>query len=153
MGDTACGSSEGAGSLRRIEKHRASRGEPEAPATIRGGGDVAELVDASDLKSEGLGRPGSIPGIPTSLGLWAGLPKRAAACLAAGLLLGAAGCVSPGAGDPSALSSGVDSPVERLEVDEAELRDRIRGAWLGQMIGVTWGFPTEFYALHLGALP
>lgn len=51
MGDTACGSSEGAESLRRIEKHRASRGEPGAPATIRGGGDVAELVDASDLKS------------------------------------------------------------------------------------------------------
>lgn len=29
---------------------------------------------------------------------------------------------------------------------EAEIHDRVKGAWLGQMIGVTWGFPTEFYA-------
>ena len=29
-------------------------------------GDVAELVDAADLKSVDFGRPGSIPGVPTS---------------------------------------------------------------------------------------
>ena len=31
---------------------------------VLGSGGVAELVDASDLKSEGLGRPGSSPGTP-----------------------------------------------------------------------------------------
>lgn len=35
---------------------------------------------------------------------------------------------------------------------ESDLRDRIRGAWLGQMIGVTWGFPTEFYARYIDHL-
>jgi hypothetical protein len=115
---------------------------------------VAELVDASDLKSEGLGRPGSIPGIPTSLGWWTGRVGGAATCLALGPLLGTGGCVSPGAGggEPPASSSGADSTAELLEVDEAELRDRIRGAWLGQMIGVTWGFPTEFYARYIWEL-
>lgn len=38
-------------------------------------GDVAELVDAADLKSVDFGRPGSIPGVPTSglgsNGFWA----------------------------------------------------------------------------------
>ena len=29
-------------------------------------GDVAELVDAADLKSADFGRPGSIPGVPTT---------------------------------------------------------------------------------------
>jgi hypothetical protein len=34
-------------------------------------------------------------------------------------------------------------------VSEAEIQDRVMGAWLGQMIGVTWGFPTEFYARYI----
>ena len=34
-------------------------------ATIRAEGDVAELVDASDLKSEGFGHVGSSPTFPT----------------------------------------------------------------------------------------
>jgi hypothetical protein len=37
-------------------------------------------------------------------------------------------------------------------VAEADIRDRIRGAWVGQMIGVTWGFPTEFYARYIHQL-
>ncbi len=32
-------------------------------------------------------------------------------------------------------------------LSRAELRDKIRGAWAGQMIGVTYGAPTEFHAL------
>ena len=32
-------------------------------------GDMAELVDASDLKSLGVIRPGSTPGVPTALSL------------------------------------------------------------------------------------
>ncbi len=35
---------------------------------------------------------------------------------------------------------------KRVPLSEETIRDKIRGAWLGQMIGVTWGFPTEFYA-------
>src|SRR5512140_1536799 len=32
------------------------------------------------------------------------------------------------------------------ELSRAELRDRIEGAWAGQMIGVSYGAPTEFKA-------
>ena len=39
-----------------------------------------------------------------------------------------------------------------VPMSEAVLRDKIRGAWLGQMIGVTWGFPTEFYARYIWQL-
>lgn len=38
----------------------------------------------------------------------------------------------------------------RLTTDS--VRDKIEGAWLGQMIGVTWGFPTEFYARYIHGL-
>jgi len=42
--------------------------------------------------------------------------------------------------------------VSFITMDEVEVRDRIEGAWLGQMIGVTWGFPTEFYARYIWEL-
>jgi ADP-ribosylglycohydrolase len=42
--------------------------------------------------------------------------------------------------------------VHFVPVPESVLRDRIRGAWLGQMIGVSWGFPTEFYARYIWEL-
>ena len=37
---------------------------------------------------------------------------------------------------------GQDGPVRRLPVKE--FRDKMKGAWIGQMIGVGWGAPTEF---------
>ncbi len=36
-----------------------------------------------------------------------------------------------------------------MPMSEDAIRDKIEGAWLGQMIGVTWGFPTEFYARYI----
>lgn len=39
--------------------------------------------------------------------------------------------------------------ITLVPISEAVLRDKIRGAWLGQMIGVSWGFPTEFYARYI----
>ncbi len=53
-------------------------------------------------------------------------------------------------GTPTGASgrSGAQPPTHLLPLSEAVLRDKLRGAWLGQMIGVSWGFPTEFYAHH-----
>jgi len=42
--------------------------------------------------------------------------------------------------------------IELVPISEAALRDKIEGAWLGQMIGVSWGFPTEFYARYIWKL-
>ena len=43
-------------------------------------------------------------------------------------------------------------PRVLVPMEESVLRDKIEGAWLGQMIGVTWGFPTEFYARYIWQL-
>src|SRR5690606_4459857 len=56
--------------------------------------------------------------------------------LALGLLLFAS-CASNNASDTS---------EKRIEV--AKLRDKIRGGWAGQMIGVSFGAPTEFRSLQ-----
>ncbi len=56
------------------------------------------------------------------------------------------------AGSHDLASSPHSSDVAYREVSESEIRDRVRGAWLGQMIGVTWGFPTEFYARYIWQL-
>jgi len=37
-----------------------------------------------------------------------------------------------------------DSAQRTREITHADLRDKIRGGWAGQMIGVSYGFPTEF---------
>ena len=42
--------------------------------------------------------------------------------------------------------------VTLVPISESILRDKIEGAWLGQMIGVSWGFPTEFYARYIWQL-
>ena len=34
--------------------------------------------------------------------------------------------------------------AEIRQLSRAELRDKIRGGWAGQMIGVSYGAPTEF---------
>jgi hypothetical protein len=39
-------------------------------------------------------------------------------------------------------------PVRRLPL--RVFRDKMQGAWLGQMIGVGWGAPTEFKATGSG---
>jgi hypothetical protein len=49
-------------------------------------------------------------------------------------------------------STRTHAPGDVLRMHESELRDRIEGAWLGQMIGVTWGFPTEFYGRYIWQL-
>ena len=41
------------------------------------------------------------------------------------------------------------TPSHAVHLSDAAIRDKIEGAWLGQMIGVTWGFPTEFYARYI----
>ena len=38
--------------------------------------------------------------------------------------------------------SGACAQERRLSVDE--YRDRMKGGWIGQIIGVVWGAPTEF---------
>lgn len=51
-------------------------------------------------------------------------------------------------------SCGTDPHEKRIEI--AKLRDKIRGGWAGQMIGVSFGAPTEFRSLQTiieGPLP
>ena len=49
------------------------------------------------------------------------------------------------------LASGAGAPNSRV-VTTGELRDRIRGGWAGQMIGVVYGAPVEHYWLGTWAL-
>ncbi len=46
--------------------------------------------------------------------------------------------------------NGCQEPPEEVmrNISLTELEDRIRGCWAGQMIGVTFGCPTEFRYLH-----
>ena len=44
----------------------------------------------------------------------------------------------------AALAPRSPQPPETLRLTHAELRDKIRGGWAGQTIGVTYGGPTEF---------
>ena len=37
-----------------------------------------------------------------------------------------------------------DDTAEPRQIDAADLEDKIRGSWVGQMAGVTWGATTEF---------
>ena len=32
-----------------------------------------------------------------------------------------------------------------LQLTDEEILDRVKGGWVGQMAGVTWAAPTEFY--------
>ncbi len=59
--------------------------------------------------------------------------------LAPGFLVLAMGACSPGHRPSSRVG---DRPVRTIST--AELEDKIRGGWAGQMIGVTYGAPTEF---------
>ena len=44
----------------------------------------------------------------------------------------------------TALTGSADAQGRMLRLSHAELKDRIRGGWAGQTIGVTFGGPTEF---------
>ena len=57
----------------------------------------------------------------------------------AGLLLAVIGCSSPTAESPS---GGTKSSTFKLS--KAELQDKIKGGWAGQVIGCSYGGPTEF---------
>ena len=57
-----------------------------------------------------------------------------------------AGC----ADDPQVAGSVPDSDAPMAEIELAILKDKIRGGWAGQMIGVSYGAPTEFR--HLGRI-
>lgn len=49
--------------------------------------------------------------------------------------------------DDSSVSSSESSASEEVKyrtLTKADLTDKIRGSWAGQMYGVTWGAPTEF---------
>lgn len=63
-----------------------------------------------------------------------------AAALIATILVG---CSSVPSTPPTATASA------SFTISEAALRDKVRGAWLGEMIGVSYGFPTEFYARYI----
>src|ERR1051326_8849880 len=39
---------------------------------------------------------------------------------------------------------GADGDTQKLVITKAKLLDKIRGGWAGQVIGVTYGGPTEF---------
>jgi hypothetical protein len=70
------------------------------------------------------------------------------------LVLAACGAADSGAADGSdALESEVDAPIgvdvdvtapPTVTMSGAEVRDRIEAAWLGQLVGVNWGWLTEF---------
>jgi len=45
------------------------------------------------------------------------------------------------------LACAVATAQQAREMSRAELRDKIAGGWAGQMIGVSFGAPTEFHAL------
>jgi hypothetical protein len=36
--------------------------------------------------------------------------------------------------------------IELREISEAQYSDKMMGGWVGQMVGVTWGYPTEFFS-------
>lgn len=49
------------------------------------------------------------------------------------------------AGGTSLLAVGCGAPApDELSIALSELRDRIEGGWAGQMVGVAYGYPTEF---------
>ena len=47
---------------------------------------------------------------------------------------------------PSGDSSTPTSPLPKqtVQLTASELEDKIKGGWIGQMVGVAWGAPTEF---------
>src|SRR3954462_6507351 len=56
----------------------------------------------------------------------------------------------------SVCSQSANVPQGMRAISRAELRDRIRGGWAGQMIGVSFGAPTEFRSngkINSGDLP
>lgn len=57
------------------------------------------------------------------------------------LILGVA-CwmLAPGAGSPTCFAA----EGESLRLPVREYRDRMKGGWIGQIVGVAWGAPTEF---------
>ncbi|MEW6741296.1 MAG: ADP-ribosylglycohydrolase family protein [Planctomycetota bacterium] len=59
-----------------------------------------------------------------------------------GLLVGIVACTAPAREDSPA------PPFRRLPV--ATYRDKMEAGWLGQMVGVSWGAPTEFH--HQGSI-
>jgi hypothetical protein len=40
-----------------------------------------------------------------------------------------------------------------IQMDESAVKDKIKGGWVGQAIGVNWGAPTEFYAAYIQSVP
>jgi hypothetical protein len=44
------------------------------------------------------------------------------------------------------------TPMTCIPMSEDVLRDKVYGAWPGQLIGVTCGFPTEFYPRYIWEL-
>lgn len=46
------------------------------------------------------------------------------------------------------LLAGCSRPPQTKEISASELRDKIRGGWAGQMIGVSFGAPTEFKSMQ-----
>src|SRR5689334_11524560 len=52
------------------------------------------------------------------------------------LLIALIGCSAP--------KSVEESPTIKLEITQDELLNKIKGGWAGQVIGVTYGGPTEF---------
>jgi len=68
------------------------------------------------------------------------MPKnflRVLLCLAAAVLLGGTGCSAPK--ERQTKSNGTERTLTLKE-----LENKVRGGWAGQMIGVTYGAPTEF---------
>lgn len=45
---------------------------------------------------------------------------------------------------PAALAQGADAAP--IVLQEEEIYNKVKGGWVGQMAGVTWGAPTEFYS-------
>ncbi len=58
-----------------------------------------------------------------------------------------AGCSEPASRDSEAAADATPAPLRLESLELAELEDKIRGGWAGQMIGVSFGAPTEFRSL------
>ena len=88
------------------------------------------------------------------------MKKLITSLIIAAMLLSVAACARQGDAESSSYgasqgesgstpsSSSEEEPVSEAavfrELSKADITDKIKGSWAGQMYGVTWGAPTEF---------
>ena len=48
------------------------------------------------------------------------------------------------AGSATVISAQEEEEITERRITVSEFRDKMKGGWIGQMVGVGWGAPTEF---------